>query len=311
MASNLVAQGVTGASASDGLTTLANKILDIQTGGSCYHIEFSKSSYTAVNGACTITCTLQQNYAPLPNVTITLSDGTSQYSSITNSNGVAEFSLTGLVSSAAWTCSYSNVSDTCSISVVNYIINDDCSVDDSSTLFGDHISLRNSGTCSVSYDSNNKCYVITNTKGSAEAFLEFLPLRGVTDSFKITFRSKNLTSATCPIGLYYYLDSNNWGGVKDESTNMWVSSKTNGSFTESNKGGTDMRTLELIHEAIFDSTNKTLTLHRYDINMNLIKTITMNIPSSITIDSSVIWGTSVTWDNNAIREIYNIQAEYI
>ena len=124
MADNLVSQGVTGASASDGLTTLANKILDIQTGGSCYHIEFSEDSYTAVGGACTVTCTLQQNYAPLPNVSVSLTDGSSVYSSITNQYGVAEFNLTGLISSGTWTCTYQNVSDTCTVSLATYLFFD-------------------------------------------------------------------------------------------------------------------------------------------------------------------------------------------
>lgn len=52
MAANLTQQGVT-SSASEGLTTLAGKILDIQGGGSCYHIEFSEDSYTAVGGTAT------------------------------------------------------------------------------------------------------------------------------------------------------------------------------------------------------------------------------------------------------------------
>lgn len=120
LADNLVAKGVS-ASASDGLTTLANKVLDIQTGGgSCYHIEFSEDSYIAVGGSVTLECIVQQNYAPLPNVTVSLTDGSSVYSSITNTNGIATFNLTGLSSSATWTCTYSNVSDTATVNYMDY-----------------------------------------------------------------------------------------------------------------------------------------------------------------------------------------------
>ena len=106
---------------STGLLGLIGKISEIQTGGSCYHIEFSEDSYTATGGAVTLECTLQQNYAPLPNVSVSLTDGSSVYSSITNSEGVATFSLTGLSATANWTCTYQNVSDTCTVTVTNYL----------------------------------------------------------------------------------------------------------------------------------------------------------------------------------------------
>ena len=291
-----------------GLLGLIGKISEIQTGGSCYHIEFDSDNYTAVGGACTITCTLQQNYEVLSGATVTLSDGSSVYSSITNSQGIATFNLTGLTSSATWTCSYSNVSDTCTITVMNYLIYDDASVDNSSTLFGSYISLRNNGTNSVSYDSSTPCYVLKNTRGSSESLRPYTALDGYTGSFKMTVRSKNTTPTCCPIGLYYYFDDNNWGGVKDEGTNLWISSKTNGRFTESNKGGTDHRYDEMTHEFIYDSVNNTLTISRY-YEGSLEYTQVMNIP--ITITSSVKWGTSTTWDNNVIREIYEIIAEPI
>ena len=191
---------------------------------------------------------------------------------------------------------------------MNYLIYDDASVDNSSTLFGSYISLRNSGTNSVTYNSSTPCYVLKNTRGNSESFRPYSALNGYTNSFKLTVRSKNTTYATCPIALYYYIDDNNWGGVKDESTNIWVSSKTNGRFTESNKGGTDHRYDEMTHEFIYDSVNNTLTINRY-YNGVIENTQVMNIP--IVITSSVKWGTSITWDNNTIREIYEIIAEPI
>ena len=191
---------------------------------------------------------------------------------------------------------------------MNYLIYDDASVDNSSTLFGSSISLRNNGTNSVSYDSSTPCYVITNTKSSSESFRPYLALNGYTTSFKLTVRSKNTTSSLCPIALYYYIDDNNWGGVKDEGTNLWVSSKTNGRFTESNKGGNDHRYSEMTHEFTYDSANHTLTISRY-YEGSLEHTQVMNIP--ITITSSVKWGTTTTWDNNTTRGIYEIIAEPI
>lgn len=115
MASNLTAKGVT-ASASDGLTTLANKILTIQA--SCYHIEFSEDSYVAVGGSATLEIYLQENYQPKvgANVTVTGSDS-SVYSGITNSNGVATVTVTNIAVETTFTCSYNNVSDTATVTV--------------------------------------------------------------------------------------------------------------------------------------------------------------------------------------------------
>jgi len=308
MADNLVAKGVT-ASASDGLTTLAGKILDIQTGGSCYHIEFGEASYTAIGGSATLEIYLQENYAPKSgaSVTVTGSDG-SVYNGITNSQGIASVTVSNISTATTFTASYSNVSDTCTVTVQTYLIYDDASVDNSSTLFGSYISLRSSGTNSVSYDSSTPCYVLKNTRRSSESFRPYSALDGYTGSFKLTVRSKCTTSSACPISLYYYLDSNNWGGVKDEHANIWVSSKTNGSFTESNKGGTNHLTSELTDEFIYDSTSNTLTINRY-YNGAIEHTQVMNIP--ITITSSVKWGTTLSWDNNATCEIYEIIAEPI
>ena len=302
-------KGVTASyDSSTGLLGLIGKISEIQTGGSCYHIEFSEDSYTATGGAVTLECTLQQNYAPLPNVSVSLSDGSSVYSSITNSQGIATFTLTGLISSGTWTCSYNNVTDTCNVIVMNYLIYDDASVDNSSTLFGSYISLRNKGTNTVTYDSSTPCYVLKNTRSSSESFRSYTALDGYTGSFKMIVRSKCTSSSACPISLYYYLDSNNWGGVKDEHANIWISSKTNGSFTESNKGGTNHLTSELTDEFIYDSTSNTLTINRY-YNGSLEHTQVMNIP--VTLNSNVKWGTTLSWDNNATCEVYEIIAEPI
>ena len=292
-----------------GLLGLIGKISEIQQGGSCYHIEFSEASYTAVGGSATLEIYLQENYAPKSSATVTVtgSDG-SVYNGITNSNGIAEFTVTGISGTVTFTCSYSNVTDTCNVVVMNYLIYDDASVDNSSTLFGSYISLRNNGTNSVTYDSSTPCYVLKNTRGSSESFRPYSALNGYTNSFKLTVRSKNINSDCCPIGLYYYLDNNNWGGVKDEGTVLWISSKINGSFTESNKGGNDHRYNEMTHEFIYDSVNNTLTINRY-YNGAIEHTQVMNIP--VTLTSSVKWGTTLSWDNNATCEVYEIIAEPI
>ena len=89
---------------------------------------------------------------------------------------------------------------------------------------------------------------------------------------------------------------------------MKISSKTNDRFTESNKGGTDHKYIEMTHEFIYDSTNNTLTMIRY-YNDSAEHTHIMTVP--VTLTSSVKWGTSTSWENGATREIYEIIAEPI
>lgn len=311
MADNLQTMGVSDALASDGLTTLAGKILDIQTGGSCYHIEFSEASYTAIGGSATLEIYLQENYAPKSGATVTVTGSDSSvYTATTNSSGVASVTVTGISASTVFTATYQGATATCTVTVQTYIFYDDASVDHSSTLFGNHISLRNSGTATVGYNANGY-YTITNTRNGAEAFIEFKPLYGITSSFKVTIRSKGTTTARCPICLYYYKDNNNWGGLKTETDYTYYSDKTNGTYSEHQTTGTTglNKNDECIVEFIYDSSLNKMTMNVYDTSMVLKKSINMNVP--ITLPSSVKWGTTTTWDRNTRRNLYEIKAEYL
>ena len=73
---------------------------------------------------------------------------------ITNSSGIASVTVSNISAETTFTCSYQSVTDTCTVTVQTYIFYDDASVDHSSTLFGEHISLRNSGTGSATYNNN-------------------------------------------------------------------------------------------------------------------------------------------------------------
>lgn len=99
-----------------GLLGLIGKISEIQQGGSCYHIEFSKDSYTAVGGAVTLECALQENYAPKSGATVTVTGtDSSTYTATTNSSGVASFSVTGINASTVFTATYQGATATCTV----------------------------------------------------------------------------------------------------------------------------------------------------------------------------------------------------
>ena len=207
LADNLVAKGVS-ASASDGLTTLAGKILDIQTGGgSCYNIAFSEDSYIAVGGAVTLECSVQQNYSPLANATVTLSDGSSQYSSITNQNGIATFNLTGLVSSGTYTCTYQNVSDTCTVTVQSYLFYDACDSSSGLSNYGTPIGVGSNITQNYTeYNSTQNAYYV-HTNGD----WGIIPITALTgaDNYKISMlvKTKSTNGASrCGFG---FLPANN------------------------------------------------------------------------------------------------------
>ena len=123
---NLAAKGVTASYApSTGMIGLIDEILNIQTGGSCYHIEFSEASYVAVGGSATLEVMLQSNYAPLSGATVTVTGSDSSlYTGITNSNGVANVTVENVSGTVNFTCSYQNVSATCVVNGSSYLFRD-------------------------------------------------------------------------------------------------------------------------------------------------------------------------------------------
>ena len=177
MAANLVTQGVQ-ASASDGLTTLAGKILDIQGGGgSCYHIEFSEDSYIAVGGSATLEISLQENYAPKSGATISVSGSDSSlYTGITNTDGIAQVTVTNVSGTVTFTCSYSNVTDTCTVVGSSVIWEDDFN---RSTLGSDWVTFGTGANASI---SNNQLVLTRSGNGRGGIYFN----QQVTGNYKIT-----------------------------------------------------------------------------------------------------------------------------
>lgn len=155
-----------------GLLGLIGKISEIQQGGSCYHIEFSEASYTAVGGSATLTVYLQENYAPKSGATVTVTGSdSSSYTGITNTNGLASITVS-VSSETTFTCTYNTVSDTCTVNVVTYYFIDDCSVDNTSNYTSYSIQST-SGKVNILYDSSETAYKITNNTTSGSALVQF------------------------------------------------------------------------------------------------------------------------------------------
>ena len=193
-----------------------------------------------------------------------------------------------------------------------FIFNDTAEEDNSSTIFGNAIGLRNTGTASTTYVTGTPSYyLLTNTKNNAEAFIPYSELEGIYDkSFILTIKSSAVIEMydVCLIGLYYYIDSNNWGGVKGDNHEQWSSDNTNGTFTETNKTGVQtVSSKTILTEFIYNAWTNTLSIHCFEEDGTPIISNTMDIP--ITLTSGVKWGTSTTWKNGNQHKVYELEAK--
>ena len=314
MADNLVAKGVT-ASASDGLTTLANKILDIQTGGSCYHIEFSEASYTAIGGSATLEIYLQESYAPKSgaSVTVTGSDG-SVYNGITNSQGIASVTVSNVSTATTFTASYSNVSDTCTVTVQNYLFYDACDTDNTN-LYDTTTNYSNSR---LTFDSINSCYTMQRTSGTGMASLWIKNLT-VTDQIKITADMKLATTSTVISqgGPIIMNSAKNKGfltmiegyRVGDGEYSLGTTNSPNSHGTKiiaDQKLGLDARNYWFTYELIIDGSSVELNIYN---GSTLIKTGT--ITSSQLDSTGNIVGLLMSYGSGAKISVKNIKVEPI
>ena len=161
-------KGVTASyDSSTGLLGLIGEISNIQTGGSCYHIELDQTSYTTT-GSLTVSATLQNQYQPYANQTVTFTGGTSTVTAITDSNGVATATVT-FSASGTLTATYSNVSDTASVTIQNIIFDDSTEYTQTLTPSGDtrgniiptfnfDASIDFEMTCDVYFSQEDSCF---------------------------------------------------------------------------------------------------------------------------------------------------------
>ena len=162
--SELGDKGVTASyDSSTGLLGLIGKISEIQTGGSCYHIELDNSAYTTT-GSLTVTATLQNQYQPYANQTVTFTGGTSTVTATTDSNGVATATVT-FSASGTLTASYSNVSDTASVTVQTYLFYDACDSDNTSQ-YTTLLQVNSTSTnATLTFDSTEQAYSFIGSGG--------------------------------------------------------------------------------------------------------------------------------------------------
>lgn len=226
MATNLQTKGVN-ASASDGLTTLAGKILDITGGGGsgvpCYNVSFTDKSWTVgdwdftSNGQIArLEIYLQYQYAPYSG-TVTVSDGTNTYNVTTNANGLATLLAPITANETTFTASYTSTTATIKVKKSNFLFVDSCTSSTGLSKYDSSVAIYKSTSgapaCALSYDSTNNCYEIHSTN-TTTSYYSMIPIndtkvRGKTD-YIATMEVKQVGSGnTNEVGFFVRNSSDN------------------------------------------------------------------------------------------------------
>ena len=221
MAANLTTKGVT-ASASDGLTTLANKILDITGGGGsgvpCYKVEFTNKSLNysdwdfTNNGHCAVLeVYLQYQYEPYSG-TVTISDGTNTYNVTTNAQGIGTLNPPITANSTTFTASYTNTSDTITVTKSNFLYVDACNSSSNLSNYGSSVMLYRGSSktgnpaSTISYNSTMNAYDFHATNTSTSYF-SMIPITASSLASKTNYVAEvmlytNANYSNAEVGVY-------------------------------------------------------------------------------------------------------------
>ena len=235
MADNLVTKGVTDATASDGLTTLSNKILQIPTGSGITldtDITLTAPSTVAVGDNVTITASMNVSYDDTSSANIDLSGILSNAPVIfkegstvlgtdySDSNGEATYQIQGITSGThAYTASFegsnpydSSISNSLVITPLSIIFEDACNSDAGLVNYSESAILGDTATLTLTYNSTQNAYQLqltrTNSYRTDEIVIPIPPVNDFTNyKIKVDFKP-NGSSNTQQVGLTFY-DRNN------------------------------------------------------------------------------------------------------
>ena len=130
----------------------------------------------------------------------------SLYTGLTNNDGVASVTVTNVTGTLTYTCSYSNVSDTCTVTGTTYLFYDECTSADGLSNYGQIIAISSSTTTSqLEYNSSNNAYYV-HANGDW-GLIPITVLNGK-DNFKITGEFKTKASSTTNQGGFIFRSQN-------------------------------------------------------------------------------------------------------
>ncbi len=222
---------------------------------------------------------------------------------ITNSNGIASVTVSNISSETTFTATYQNVSAVCTVSALTYIINDDASADNQSTLFGSSIALRN-GANTTSWDSTGY-YKITNTGSQKESMRVLAPLTGVTDDFVIEYDSY-VEQVGGSSGFVIYNSSTAWEKLTDDADSQkkyWYG-YNNGSFHETAFYGNTTTYQKWVH---YKYTVQGTTF-KMEVTYNDSTVVTRTETIHFNRSSSTQYGLDCEWQSNTKTRYKNLVA---
>ena len=207
IATNLQSKGVN-ASPNDGLTTLANKVLQINTGGSstCYNVQFTENSDNESSGSLVdLEILARYQYQPLTNTTLTVTGSdNSTHTATTDNNGIATFHINNISADTTYTCTYQGSTTTINVTYGQYLFYDACANNSKLNKYESPISIYNSslgGVPTMEYDSTENAYALY---GSSTNDYVIFPIPKLNGESNFTFSCEiklNTSSSNPQIGL--------------------------------------------------------------------------------------------------------------
>lgn len=201
--------------------------------------------------------------------------GGSLYSGITNSNGVASYTFTGVTAGFTCTATYNSATATCT--VVTYLFYDACT-SDQTIQYDTLLQVNNTGTsATLTYDSTEQAYTFLGNGGDNFVGRVIPNIRGM-DNIKI--RCKVKFKNTNNYNQFFIIMSDSLNPSQNGNWDMWrvwgsgtcnyvqkdstkFDSSVNNSYTYQN-----YCYLEVVKEGT------TVTANLYDSSLNLLKTTT-------------------------------------
>lgn len=271
----------------------------------CNGLKFLSDSYTTSTGSCELSLRLWDNNAPVSGGTITITGSdSSTYTCTTDSNGEATCTVTNVSGTVTFTATYSNYSATCTVTYSQYLINDPATSDNTSTLFGDSISLRNGGANTIAWNSSNY-YLLTNTGSQKESMRVLSPLTGYTGNFVLEYDSY-VEQVGGSSGFVIYNSSTSWEKLTDDADSQkkyWYG-YNNGSFHETAFYGNTVTNQKWVHYK-YTVNGSTFTM---EVTYNDSTVVTHTETIHLTRGSSTKYGLDSEWQSNTKTRYKNIQA---
>ena len=249
-----------------------------------YSIAFSQSSYVASGGSATLEITLLDNDVPVQgaSVTVTGSDSSS-YTGITNTDGIAQITVTNVSGTVSFTCTYNNVSDVCTVTAQSYLFYDACDSSAGLSNYGSSVLVRGSNaTITMTYDSTENAYKLSGS-GNYHAMIP-IPILNDEDEYKITAEFKGQNQRFNVIGFFLDNRSDTTSYGLDYALDVYDKYLHSRLYRVSSDGSEESTTISSLSgntwyklEYIVDGSTLTGTMYDMSNNQLATKTRTMSI----------------------------------